>query len=74
MTRRGARAAGGTGDAVRVDHESAAFAAPQRCLWKKKFMHVISNGYGLAMTGFCDIPQVLGCLSLHCRSSQVLVG
>lgn len=37
-------------------------------------MHVISNGYGLAMMGFFDIYQALGRLSLHCRSSQVLAG
>lgn len=74
VTRRGARAAGGTVDAVRDDLESAAFAAPPCLLWQKKFMHVISNGYGLAMTGLCDISQVLGRLPLHCRSLQAFVG
>lgn len=74
VIRRGARAGGGMGDAVGVNLESAAFAAPQSLLFKSKFMHVISNGHGLAVMGFCNISQVLGHLSLHCRSSQLLVG
>lgn len=54
VIRRGARAAGGTGDAVRIDHEQRAFTPPPCHLWDDGLMHVISNIYGLAMMGFCD--------------------
>lgn len=74
VIRRGARAAGGTGDAVGVDLEWVTFPAPQSLLFENKFMHVISNGHELSVMGFFHIPQVLGHLSLHCRSSQLLVG
>lgn len=74
MIRRGARAAGGTGDAVRIDHEQRASTPPPCLLWDDRLMHVISNVYGLAMMGFCDACRALGQLSSTCCSSQVFVG
>lgn len=74
VTRRWARAAGGMGDAGRLDLQPAAPASPPCLLRQENCVHVISNGYALAVTGLCGISQALGRLSFHCRSSQVLAG
>lgn len=74
VIRRGARAEGGTGDAVRIDHEQRAFTPPPCLLWDDGLMHVVSTVYGLAMMGFCDTSRALGQLPWNCRSSQVFAG